>query len=260
MGSNPDWELIHFGRLPPGRQAELLEASGQQATEFLDVVHEIAGGQPADPEKAKLRARLVKAFRIEGVSATLDEEQLDELLEPIDAVVLFGADGQPIEPESNAVRQLICDATFVEKRLLEQLADGRAAFTQLHPRRFEEVVAEIFARLGYEVQLTAPSRDGGKDIVIARRGDHEPRVFFVECKRYRPPRRVEVGVVRQLYGVIKLDGAAKGIVAASTLFTRDAKETAGKVEGELLLADYLELHRWLHQALAPDTAGQTRPI
>ena len=41
----------------------------------------------------------------------------------------------------------------------------------MSPRGFEELVAEMLSRLGYEVTLTPASRDGGKDIYAARR-DH----------------------------------------------------------------------------------------
>ena len=36
---------------------------------------------------------------------------------------------------------------------------------ELHPRRFEELVAELLAREGLDVELTPASKHGGRDVL-----------------------------------------------------------------------------------------------
>ena len=40
-----------------------------------------------------------------------------------------------------------------------------------HSRILEEMIAEIFSGLGYDVELTKRTRDGGKDIIALRKRD-----------------------------------------------------------------------------------------
>lgn len=54
--------------------------------------------------------------------------------------------------------------------LIELLRAGVSRLDDLAPRDLEEVVAELLASMGWEVSLTAPSRDGGVDILGISKG------------------------------------------------------------------------------------------
>lgn len=56
-------------------------------------------------------------------------------------------------------------------------------------RRFEELIAEVFKRLGYEVELTKQTHDRGVD-VIAIRHSEVPTRFLIQCKRLAPGKNV----------------------------------------------------------------------
>src|SRR5260221_13610354 len=75
----------------------------------------------------------------------------------------------------------------------------------LPPRRFEELIAQIYKDLGYSVRMTQQSRDGGVDLVLMERCESQPggndSQTIVECKRYAEDRSITVGIVRQLLGV-----------------------------------------------------------
>jgi hypothetical protein len=114
----------------------------------------------------------------------------------------------------------------------------------LAPRRFEELVADVYKHLGYQVRLTQQTRDGGYDIMLLE-GIRKKQII-VECKRYAPERRITVGIVRQLLGVQLERGVPRGKIVATTDFTEPARATASKVnEGrsgyklELVNADRL---------------------
>jgi Restriction endonuclease len=85
-------------------------------------------------------------------------------------------------------------------RFLEIVGRQPREVYQLPPRRFEELIGHIFERLGYEVELTAQSRDGGYDISAVRRAETDVRLL-IECKRYTPPHKVGRPILQQLNGV-----------------------------------------------------------
>jgi restriction endonuclease Mrr len=114
----------------------------------------------------------------------------------------------------------------------------------VNPRRFEEIVAGLFAGFGFEVELTAMARDGGRDLVAVK---YEPaRVkYLVECKRYVPPNKVGIAVVQRLHGVTLSEGASKGILATTSYFSAPAKLHIEKHPFILDGRDYDGLTRWL---------------
>jgi Restriction endonuclease len=109
------------------------------------------------------------------------------------------------------------------------LAELRAAIAvrpdravDLSPRRFEELVGDVFANGGYDVELTRSTRDGGRDLVLLREADDVEAI--VEVKRYR--RRVGVELVRQLRGVQVRENVPYAILVAASGFTAGAREEA----------------------------------
>ena len=70
-------------------------------------------------------------------------------------------------------------------------------------------------------------------------------MYLVECKRYVPPDKVGVQIVRQLYGTVELKQATAGIMATTSFFTKGAKELQRELEHRMHLADYLQLQCWL---------------
>jgi restriction system protein len=133
----------------------------------------------------------------------------------------------------------------VNEELLDALRSSPHLLTQLTARRFEEVVAAIWQRLGYDIVLTPRSRDGGKDIYAVRHSEVGNLLYVIECKRYAPNRPVGVEIVRSLYGVAQQERASMGIVATTSTFTKGAMEFQSKVPYQLSLHDYRSLGRWL---------------
>jgi restriction system protein len=74
--------------------------------------------------------------------------------------------------------------------------------------RFEQELALLYGRLGYEVQLTPPSGDKGVDLVLRRDG----RTSIVQCKATQRP--VGPNIARELYGTLIEAGADEAILAS----------------------------------------------
>jgi len=132
----------------------------------------------------------------------------------------------------------------VNDLLIAALAQNPDLMHELHPRRFEELVAALFDRMGWEVDLTSRSRDGGRDVLAVRHDDVGTFLTLVECKRFRPDRKVGVALVRSLYGVVTSERASHGVIATTSSFSRDAREFQQNLRYQVSLRDFRHLAEW----------------
>lgn len=134
------------------------------------------------------------------------------------------------------------DVSNINDQLMRYIAENPFYMHELSPRDFEEMMAKLFADLGYSVELTKKTRDGGKDIYIAKKNEIGKFLFLVECKKYAPNHPVGVDVVKSLYGVMGMEKTEPtgGIIATTSYFTRDARQEIidKKKEYRVSLHDY----------------------
>jgi predicted Mrr-cat superfamily restriction endonuclease len=109
-------------------------------------------------------------------------------------------------------------------------------------RDFEFFVADIFEKLGFSVKITQATRDGGQDI-IATKSDPIPYTLIVECKHWREEHKVDVSVVRSVYGVQVATQANQSVVVTSSKFTKDARKFAEEQKNLIELWDIDDLIR-----------------
>lgn len=136
--------------------------------------------------------------------------------------------------------------------LILELKSSPELVREITPRKFEEVIAEIFRSKGFEVELTKRTRDGGKDIIaISTDKLGIKNKYFIECKRYAEKNTVGVDVVRALQGVKNTkDGPNKTIIATTSFFTEGAREfveNEAASQWDMSLADYNDILRWLNE-------------
>jgi restriction system protein len=105
-------------------------------------------------------------------------------------------------------------------------------------RDFEYLICELYARMGYETELTAPRGDGGRDIVATKDSPGALELVMVECKLYRKP--VGVANIRGLLGVVSGEKANKGVLVTTSSFTKGAlRFAAGNPQIELISGEAL---------------------
>jgi hypothetical protein len=75
-------------------------------------------------------------------------------------------------------------------RLCELIALDGTALRYIEWRHLEEIVATALEGLGFSVELTRPSKDGGKDVVATCVLKGKRCVFYVEVKHWRSGKRV----------------------------------------------------------------------
>lgn len=86
-------------------------------------------------------------------------------------------------------------------------------------------MATIYHKLGFDVELTRATRDGGKDIILKEHNAIGDFVYYVECKHHNKiTNKVGVGVIRQLYGTVSADKVNGGIIATNSFFTKEVRD------------------------------------
>jgi Restriction endonuclease/Sigma-70, region 4 len=143
------------------------------------------------------------------------------------------------------------------KELITNLAKHPKYLYNIHHRDFERLIAHILETIGFEVQLTAPVRDGGCDIIAFSTDDLGIKTkYIVECKRYRPNRHVGVRLVRSLSAVKGTKRAHHAVLATTSYFTRDAIVFAqDPLVFGLHLKDFDEITRWLRMCASKGPAN-----
>lgn len=130
---------------------------------------------------------------------------------------------------------------------------GIESIRALSWRDFERLLGEAFRRQGYAIEQTVGAgADGGVDLRLRRGGE----IVLVQCKQWQKW-KVDVRVVRELYGVVASEGATAGIVVTSGAFTADATEFARKVPVTLIAGG--ELERMIADVQRAPAAQEPRP-
>ena len=115
----------------------------------------------------------------------------------------------------------------------------------MSPRKFEELVAYLMEKQGYEVTLTKQSRDGGIDIFALKRDGFGSFLTIVDCKRYAEKNAVGIDLVRTMYGTLSIAKASHGIIATTSRFTKDAQVLAEKHKYQISLRDHADIVKWM---------------
>jgi len=174
------------------------------------------------------------------VSVRATKERFKEIdLARINMTICLRNLGAQVSTRPNEVQPVkpIVEFDMVDKRFVEQsdiLADldARPNLMDLNPFEFENLVANLFSRLGLETKLTRSSRDGGVDAVAY---DARPVLggkVVIQAKRYK--NTVGVSAVRDLYGTMLNEGANKGILVATSGYGPDAFDFAKDKPMELM--------------------------
>ncbi len=138
----------------------------------------------------------------------------------------LGARVSPEPGSLQAVKPMVefdmVDKRFIEQGDILQSLENRPNLLDLTPSQFENVVSNLFARMGLETKLTRSSKDGGVDAIAY---DTRPVLggkVIIQAKRYS--NTVGVSAVRDLYGTMMNEGASKGILVSTSGYGPDAYE------------------------------------
>ena len=133
----------------------------------------------------------------------------------------------------------------VNDELIKRIARNPESIFRISPRKFEEIIAELFIDRGFEVELTKSTRDGGRDIIAIQKQMNVQTKYLIECKRYARTNKVSMATVQRLFGVKMAEAANKAILATTSTFTRDARHFASTHMWDLDLKDYDDIIAWI---------------
>ena len=161
---------------------------------------------------------------------------------------VLGPDGQSLAVESSGFHAVVQRVRAISDALIARLAREPRLMYELDWRKFEELVAELYDREGYDVELTRGSRDSGVDIYAIHRAPYASFLTVIDCKKYHARHPVGVELVRQLRSAAGDHRAHMGVIATSSYFTKGAKEYAQADEHILGLQDFVSIHEMLKRA------------
>jgi hypothetical protein len=176
---------------------------------------------------------------------------------------VYGRDGEsdlpmpeapvlPVLPQvDDHARRVLTASNERWEELIPYLARHPHQAYDLHPRRFEELIAELLAREGLEVELTPPQKDGGRDIMAVMNTPLGRYLYLVECKRYAKQRPVGVEIVRALYGVVEAERATAGLIITTSRFSQPAQDFHRTVKHRMQLQEFAHLCSWLERHARP---------
>lgn len=124
-----------------------------------------------------------------------------------------------------SLKQLdVTDASIPMRELEAYLIARYSERYRLTPRRFEEIVAGVFADFGFKPRLTSFTGDHGIDVVLL--DGPENHVIGVQVKRFGG--KVGVEQIRSFAGALLLNSIPRGIYVTTSSYTRGARHARDK--------------------------------
>lgn len=87
----------------------------------------------------------------------------------------------------------------------------------LNPYEFECLVGKIYEKLGYKVQVTNKSNDGGRDLIMFKGNDK----VIVECKKYGLDNIIGRPIIQKFHSAVITNKAIKGIIITTSDFNKN---------------------------------------
>jgi len=140
------------------------------------------------------------------------------------------------ETEDTEIEDTDTDTTDFEQRLhlfccdlAFMVAKDATTLEHMEWRDLERLIAEVFAGIGFDVELTPCSKDGGKDVVITYRVNNEIKSFVIEIKHWRSGNRVGNGAIIEFLHVIARENRNGGLFLATGGYCNNALENLTEI-------------------------------
>jgi restriction endonuclease/topoisomerase-like DNA binding C4 zinc finger protein len=110
------------------------------------------------------------------------------------------------------------------ERLSKAWVSHAEAYFKMDPQKFENAIAELFRTMGYRVEQTPFTNDGGKDAVAWKDG----KKFLIECKRYGETNSVGRRDLQIFVAAMHEEKADAGFYINTGVFARTVTDYAEK--------------------------------
>ena len=178
---------------------------------------------------------------LEAIAGLCQERNLSEVLSRLSGNVFALKESEG----SRIIEAVRPEIVAFSGQLIHQLKKTPDAVYDITARQFEEVIADIFCDLGFQVELTRATRDKGRDILAHLHKGPVKLLCLIEAKKYRKDRPVGVGLVRNLYGTFCDEQANHAMLITTSYFSREAQKLQHRHEYQLSLKDYTDVVKWI---------------
>ena len=117
---------------------------------------------------------------------------------------------------------------FIQRKW-PQLDASRASWlfqiSRLNGAEFEDLMAAVYRKKGYQVEKVGGPGDHGADLIAHKLNE----VMCIQCKRWGPSFNVGNQTVKDMVAAIRAYGATKGILVTTTSLTKAAEDLAGRM-------------------------------
>lgn len=101
---------------------------------------------------------------------------------------------------------------------------------KLEWRDLERMVAEIFEGIGFDVELTPSSKDGGKDIILSCNVFGRNKSYIVEIKHWRSGIKVGQSAIKDFLNVIVKERRDSGLYLSTFGYCNNSFESLSEIE------------------------------
>jgi restriction endonuclease Mrr len=147
------------------------------------------------------------------------------------------------EAKKNAHENLTNEVKALERKYTDRLSKPHTLSTlrEIDPYEFEELVAKIWRKQGWDAQVTSGSTDRGVDVVATKEDAFETRRHLIQVKRHGENTRVGSEDIQRYAGLYaRRDEEPDAVfVVTSNRFTKEAKEVAKNRDVRLVDCDDL---------------------
>jgi restriction system protein len=191
----------------------------------------------------------VNALREPFEDLVLDEPELDPVLclQRLNAIV--SPHPYDLEPVPPVVQFDLARFKLVEGMDVAAGLDSRPDLLQMDPKKFENLVRELFIAIGMKAWVTQASRDDGIDAVATNEDPVVGGLCVIQAKRYR--NIVGLESVHALAGAMNDKAAAKGVLVTTSWFGKASRDFVAR-NGRMELIDGRELKALLLEHLDLD--------
>lgn len=234
-------------RLPDMTSGDVLQLQPLSPTDAQNMLRSLLGADlPADDIISAALAAAGLPFALRLLAELARGHDLEEIRRLFRGEV-YDLNQQLILPKRKILADVRPRIILANESLVERLRRQPSSIYELPPRKFEELIAELLTDLGYEVELTPATRDGGKDILAYMTTPHGKLLCLVEAKKYRRDRHVGVELVRQLYGTLIDADASSAMLVTTSSFSSGAKAFEQRHQYKLALRDYGSVIQWIEE-------------
>lgn len=143
--------------------------------------------------------------------------------------------------------------SFISQSIIDAIAENPEVLEDLTKNDFEALMAELFARQGFGIDLYRGSKDNGIDFLKIDADNGDPIIACVQCKhpdKAKPGKKrrtLAVATVREIYGVAKAHDMDRCVAITSSTYSPEAKKFADLKPDEIMVANAEDVIAWVRK-------------